>query len=90
MGCNCKKIEKVGKKNPNLLKHTYSKKGLGKFWYLMQINGEKYLGIIFSIVLFIILLPFLALVTLYNGIVHEEMYVKLPFLNKKIRTEENG
>jgi hypothetical protein len=91
MGCNCKKIEQVGRKNPNLLKHSYTKKGLSKLYEILRDNAVKYFGIIISILLFIGFLPFLVCNVIYTNFVKGDAYVTLPFLrNKKLKKESNG
>jgi len=90
MGCNCKKIERVSKKNPLLFKHEYQKKGWCKIYENIKMGGIKYIGILLTIVLFLLFLPFLVISVIYNGFVKGETYLNVPFINKKIKTEDNG
>ena len=91
MGCNCKKVEKVGKNHKELLKHAYEKKGIKKMLSIFTIQTQKYCVIITSILLFILFLPFLVCNVIYTSFTKGNAYVTLPFSkNKKIKTENHG
>lgn len=80
MGCSCKEVKKIGRKYPIFLREEYNKKGIGK---IISVFGDlliKMLKNVIVVFLFIIGIPFVASMLIYNFCKKGDFIIDMPFM----------
>ena len=86
MGCNCKQVKKVGKKLNIMETPFYEKKGIKKILGWITQTLWQILGAIITLILMVIMMPFLILIIFFNMLCKGNTVISLPFkglLSKK-------
>jgi hypothetical protein len=86
MGCNCKQVKKIEKNMPFLTMPTYEKKGWRKIYDIITKGLWKLFGYIIVVIFTLIAIPVIPLMAMFNYFKTGEMFISMPFIEKKARS----